>query len=150
MRAGGSRPRILAEAEDHLAESVAAGLAAGLTGTEAAEAAISSFGSVRAVVRAHQTRRSRAVAALSGLAMTTWLLAGTVLLPVFAIGLVALVVMLAAGPPDAASPDPDPEPGQLAYLIVASGAAGAAMLVSYVQARHRSRPATELPVRRPE
>lgn len=48
--------RILAEAEDHLRESVAAGRAAGLTETEAAEAAISSFGTVRAVARAHQTR----------------------------------------------------------------------------------------------
>ena len=58
-----SRPeetsRILAEAEDHLRESVAAGIAAGLTETEAAEAAISSFGTVRAVVRAHQTRTAR-------------------------------------------------------------------------------------------
>jgi HAAS domain-containing protein len=45
--------RILAEAEDHLLEGVAAGLAAGLTETEAAEAAISSFGTVRAVAR-HQ------------------------------------------------------------------------------------------------
>ena len=45
--------RIIAEAEDHLRESVAAGLAAGLTERDAQEAAISSFGSARAVVRAH-------------------------------------------------------------------------------------------------
>jgi len=50
--------RILAEAEDRLHESVAAGL----TYAEAAEAAISSFGSVRAVVRAHETRRDQAAA----------------------------------------------------------------------------------------
>jgi len=56
--------RILAEAEDHLRESVAAGLRAGLTETEAQEAAISAFGSVRAVVRAHQTGRTLVAAAL--------------------------------------------------------------------------------------
>ena len=100
--ANGRRRRVYA-----LTGKGAAALAAGLTETEAAEAAISSFGSVRAVVRAHQTRRSRAVAALSGLAMTTWLLAGTVLLPVFALGLVALVVMLAARrTPQARTPTP--------------------------------------------
>jgi hypothetical protein len=49
---------ILAEAEDHLRESVAAGLRAGLTEIEAQEAAISSFGSVRAVVRAHQSHHA--------------------------------------------------------------------------------------------
>jgi hypothetical protein len=49
----GETSRILAEAEDHLRETVAAGLAAGLTEVEAQEAAISAFGSVRAVVRAH-------------------------------------------------------------------------------------------------
>lgn len=125
--------RILAEAEDHLRESVAAGLAAGLTEAEATEAAISSFGSVRAVVRAHQTRRGRTLAALSGLAMTTWLLSGIVLMSVFAVGLVAIVVMLAAGPPNAASPDPDP--GQLAYLVVFSGLTGLGVLLGYVQAR---------------
>jgi hypothetical protein len=56
---------ILAEAEDHLREDVAAGLAAGLTTEEAQYAAISSFGSVRSVVRAHQPRWRRALARLS-------------------------------------------------------------------------------------
>jgi hypothetical protein len=51
---------ILAEAEDHLRESVAAGLAVGLSEREAQQAASSSFGTVRAVIRAHQTRRGRA------------------------------------------------------------------------------------------
>jgi len=66
--------RIMAEAEDHLRESVAVGRAAGLTETEAAEAAISSFGTVRAVVRAHQTPRGQAAAALRGLfmALCSW------------------------------------------------------------------------------
>jgi hypothetical protein len=71
---------ILAEAEDHLRESVAAGLRVGMTEAEAQEAAVSAFGSVRAVVRAHQTRRARAIAVLGGCAMTAWKLAGLSLL----------------------------------------------------------------------
>lgn len=78
---------ILAEAEDHLRESVAAGLRAGLTETEAQEAAISAFGSVRAVVRAHRTRRGMAAAMLGGCAMTSSKLAGLFLL---AFGLTSL------------------------------------------------------------
>jgi hypothetical protein len=54
LRAGAREAElILAEAEDHLRETVTAGLAAGLTEREAQEAAISSFGSVGAVIRAH-------------------------------------------------------------------------------------------------
>jgi hypothetical protein len=63
MRAGLRVPAaeaelILAEAEDHLCETAAAGRKAGLTEREAQEAAISSFGPVRAVVRAHHPRRA--------------------------------------------------------------------------------------------
>jgi hypothetical protein len=47
---------VIAEAEDHLRESVAAGIAIGMSELEAQEAAISAFGSVRAVVRAHNLR----------------------------------------------------------------------------------------------
>jgi hypothetical protein len=74
---------ILAEAEDHLRESIAAGRAAGLTEPEARQAAISSFGSVRAVVRAHQARRGPAAAALGALALAAWKLASVYLLAVF-------------------------------------------------------------------
>ncbi len=56
---------ILAEAEDHLRESVADGLAAGLTEAQATRAAIGSFGSVPDVVRAHQTQPRRAAAWLT-------------------------------------------------------------------------------------
>jgi hypothetical protein len=125
--------RILAEAEDHLRESVAAGRAAGLTETEAAEAAISSFGTVRAVARAHQTPRGQAAAALGRLFMAIWLLAGTVLTSVFAVGLVMTVVIAAEGPRP--GPDPDPSPGQLAYLVVACGLLGLPMLGSYSSVR---------------
>jgi hypothetical protein len=68
---------ILAEAEDHLCETAAAGMAVGMTELEAQRAAISSFGPVRAVVRAHRrqafTARDAALAAwkLTGLLATT-------------------------------------------------------------------------------
>ena len=42
---------ILAEAEDHLFETAAAGMGAGMTEREAQQAAISSFGPVRAAAR---------------------------------------------------------------------------------------------------
>ena len=127
--------RILAEAEDHLRECVAAGRAAGLTETEAAEAAISSFGTVRAVVRAHQTRRGRAAAALPGLVTAIWLLVATELTLLFAIGLVMIVVIAAEGPRPGPDPDPDPDPGALIGLVVACGLLGLPMLVSYSRAR---------------
>jgi hypothetical protein len=89
--------RILAEAEDHLRESVAAGLRAGLTQVEAQQAAISAFGSVRAVVRAHQTRRARAVAVLSGCVMTSWKLTGLFLLAFSVTSLAGLADIKMAG-----------------------------------------------------
>jgi hypothetical protein len=62
---------IAAEAEDHLRETAAAGMAVGMTKLEAQQAAISSFGPVRAVVRAHRRRAVTAAAA----AMAAWKLA---------------------------------------------------------------------------
>lgn len=127
--------RILAEAEDHLRESVAAGRAAGLTETEAAEAAISSFGTVRAVVRAHQTPRAQAAAALGSLVMALWWLAGTVLTSVFAVGLVMVVVIAAKGPNGGPPDPPHPTLGGLASLVVASGLLGLPLLGTYLRAR---------------
>ncbi len=92
--------RVLAEAEDHLREATAAGLAAGLTEREAQEAAISSFGSVRAVVRAHDARLRRfpALAVAGDLAVSAWRLACVGLMAVGASGLVAAVMNAAFGP----------------------------------------------------
>jgi len=115
--------RILAEAEDHLRESVAAGRAAGLAETEAAEAAISSFGTVRAVARAHQAARGKAVGALAGLFMALWLLAGAVLTAVFAV--VITVVIVAEGAPGE-RPSPGPSPGGLALSACRLRVAGLA------------------------
>ncbi len=89
--------RILAEAEDHLREGMTEGLAAGMTEREAAEHAISSFGSVRAVVRAHQRRRPAALTLLASLAAAAWKLAATGLLAVGASGLVAAVMNATLG-----------------------------------------------------
>jgi hypothetical protein len=80
---------ILAEAEDHLRESVAAGVAIGMTEREAQEAAISAFGSVRAVVRAHNFR-PRQVAA--DLVLTGLRLGWTGMFAIAASGFVALVM----------------------------------------------------------
>jgi len=77
---------ILAEAEDHLRETAAAGLAIGMTEREAQEAAISVFGPVRAVVAAHHARRGwLAAAGEAGLA--AWKLASILLLASGATGL---------------------------------------------------------------
>ena len=80
---------VLAEAEDHLRESVAAGLAIGMSEREAQEAAISSFGSVRAVVRAHNGSKGQVAA---GLVMTAWKLGWIGMFSVAASGFVALAM----------------------------------------------------------
>jgi hypothetical protein len=94
---------IVAEAEDHLREDAACGLAAGLTEREAQEAAISAFGSISAVVRAHAARpadfvRGRTPAAILGdLILAGWRLAGTGLAAVGASGLVVLLMNVVLG-----------------------------------------------------
>ncbi len=82
--------RLLAEAEDHLRQGVAEGVAAGLSERAAQEAAISGFGSVRAVVRAHQVQRQHVpgLAVLADLVMSAWKLGSIGLLAVGASGLV--------------------------------------------------------------
>jgi hypothetical protein len=117
--------RIIAEAEDHLRESVAAGLRAGLTEVEAQEAAISAFGSVRAVVRAHLTRWGKAAAVLSGCAMTMSKLAGLFLFVFSITSLVGLNAAPASGP---------------ALQHLAAGAAGLLLLAGcYLARRFRRR-----------
>jgi hypothetical protein len=90
---------ILAEAEDHLRETAAAGLATGgMTGREAQEAAISSFGSVRAVTHAHRARLAR-VARPVDVAMAAWKLVSLLLLAGGVTGMasVMLAVLAASG-----------------------------------------------------
>jgi HAAS len=94
---------VLAEAEDHLRETVASGLAAGLTEREAQEAAISAFGSVRAVLRAHESRPGRlirgrtAAAVLGDLFLAAWKLGGIGLTAIGASGLVVALMNHALG-----------------------------------------------------
>ncbi|HEY6481101.1 MAG TPA: hypothetical protein VIZ00_13795 [Streptosporangiaceae bacterium] len=94
---------VVAEAEDHLRETAACGLATGMTGREAQEAAISAFGSVTAVVRAHAARpaglfKGRTPAAIVGdLILAAWKLTGTGLTAIGVSGLVVLVMNLAFG-----------------------------------------------------
>lgn len=79
---------ILDEAEDHLRESAAAGVAAGLTEAEAQQAAIASFGSVRAVVGAHAAaRHGAAIAAMTEAVLAGWQLVTIYLLADFVTGL---------------------------------------------------------------
>jgi hypothetical protein len=88
---------VVTEAEDHLRETEACGLATGMTVREAQLAAISAFGSVTAVVRAHASRpdsfiRGRTPAAILGdLILAGWKLAATVLI---AVGISGLLVQI--------------------------------------------------------
>jgi hypothetical protein len=66
--------------------------------------------------------------------MTLWWLAGTVLTSVFAVGLVMIVVIVATGQ-HRGGQDPDPSPGQLAWLVAACGLLGLLLLGSYSRAR---------------
>src|SRR6202012_95178 len=91
------------EADDHLRETVACWLAAGMTEHEAQLAAISAFGSVTAVVHAHASRpagfiRGRTPAAILGdLVLAGWRLAGTGLVAVGVSGLVVLLMNIMFG-----------------------------------------------------
>jgi len=87
----GEAELILAEAEDHLRETEAAGLAVGMTRPEAQEAAISSFGPVRAVTRAHMARAAGGPAAM---VMAAWKLVSLLLL---ACGISGMAIVLLGG-----------------------------------------------------
>ncbi len=132
LRAGlrvrpGEAELILAEAEDHLCETAAAGMAAGMTGLEAQQAAISSFGPVRAVVRAHRRRPVTAADA----AMAAWKLTGLLATTVGACGLAGMGVfafLLRSAPGGMSGALPPPV---LAALVVyAAMAAGGLVLLA--------------------
>jgi hypothetical protein len=90
----GEAELILAEAEDHLRETAAAGLAVGMTEQEAQEAAISSFGAVRAVTRAHLARAAGDGTILASVVMTAWKLVSLLLL---AAGVSGMAMVVLAG-----------------------------------------------------
>jgi uncharacterized membrane protein (DUF485 family) len=84
---------IVAEAEDHLRETATVGMAIGMTELEAQQAAISSFGSVRAVVRAHRRRMVTAGDAV----MAAWKLTG-LLATIVGAGALATMFLLHSAP----------------------------------------------------
>jgi hypothetical protein len=101
--APGEAGPIMTEAEDHLHDNVAAGLAAGMTEREAQEAAISAFGPVRAVVRAHESvpghlLKGRTTAAvLADMFLAAWKLGSLGLMAVGASGLVVALMNVTLG-----------------------------------------------------
>lgn len=104
LRAGAAEAElIVAEAEDHLRETTVVGLATGLTEREAQEAAISAFGSIRAVVRAHETtpgnlvKGRTAAAVIQDLCLTAWKMGSIGLTAVGASGLLVLVMNATLG-----------------------------------------------------
>jgi hypothetical protein len=107
---------ISAEAEDHLRETAAAGIAIGMTELEAQQAAISSFGPIRAVVRAHRRRTLTA----GGAAMAAWKLAALLATTVGVGGLAGMGIftyLLRSAPGG-----PGPVPTMLAvYAAMAAG-----------------------------
>ncbi len=80
---------IVAEAEDHLRETAAVGMAIGMTELEAHQAAISSFGPVRAVIRAYRRRTVTAGDAV----MAAWKLTGLLATIVGAGGLATIFLL---------------------------------------------------------
>ena len=107
---------IAAEAEDHLRETAAAGMEIGMTELEAQQAAISSFGPIRAVVRAHRRR----TVTIGGVAMAAWKLAGLLATTVGVGGVAGMEIfayLLRSAP---AGPGPVPTV-QVVYAAMAAG-----------------------------
>jgi hypothetical protein len=128
---------ILAEAVDHLRESEAAGLAIGMTNQEAQEAAISAFGSVRAVARAHRCLAP----AVADTAMMFCGAVSSYLLTVFAVSLVVYVWVDSTVSSDPARyPFATPQGyGGPPVLWASAGAVGLALLASNRIAHHLRR-----------
>jgi hypothetical protein len=117
--------RILVEAEDHLRAATAAGVAAGLTETEAQRAAIARFRPVSAIVYAHQTRHGRVAAMLGDLGLAAWRVAAYFLLTYLVVAGLEQLHSDAQGP--ALSSD-------VAWAAV--GACGLVLLAAFYVVRH--------------
>ncbi len=122
---------IAAEAEDHLRETAAAGIAIGMTKLEAQQAAISSFGPVRAVVRAHRRRTVTA----GGAAMAAWKLAALMATTVGVGGLAGMGIFtyLLRSAPDGPGPVPT-----VAVVYAAMAAGGLVLLAARRLTGHRT------------
>ncbi len=126
--------QILAEAEDHLRETAAAGTAIGMTERAAQEAAISAFGSVQAVIRAHR-RPARAAAEA---AMAVWKLAAVYLLTVPAAAFVVTSFFYQIAHVHRAAPGPAP---RVSLVVVLTGVAvaGLSLLLGHRRVRRSRR-----------
>jgi hypothetical protein len=139
--------RILVEAEDHLRDAAAAGVAAGLTETEAQRAAIAAFGPVPAIVYAHQTRHGRVAAMLADVALALWRVVIGYLLVIFVLGLTGFLGPLgAAGTLACTIRAPCTmllrEPTTTAAAVIsltAPGGVGLALLAAYLLVRRAQR-----------
>ena len=122
---------IAAEAEDHLRETAAAGIAIGMTELEAQQAAISSFGPIRAVVRAHRRRTVTA----GGVAMAAWKLAALLATTVGVGGLAGMGIFtyLLRSAPDGPGPVPT-----VAVVYAAMAAGGLVLLAARRLTGHRT------------
>jgi hypothetical protein len=140
LRAGlrmppGQAELIVAEAEDHLCETAAAGMAVGMTELEAQQAAISCFGPVRAVVRAHRHRGAVAGEA----AMAVWNLAAMLAVAVGAGGLVNVGIKVLFEHPPAGAQPVGLGPAGRAELYGALMAGGVIAVTGYQLIRRRRR-----------
>ncbi len=122
---------IAAEAEDHLRETAAVGMEIGMTELEAQQAAISSFGPVRAVVRAHRRR----TVTVGGAAMAAWKLAALLATTVGVGGLAGMGIftyLLRSAP---GGPGPVPT---VVVVYAAMAVGGLVLLATRRLTRHRT------------
>ena len=141
--------QILAEAEDHLRESAAAGEAMGITERDAQEAAIAAFGGARAVARAH---RRPVTAALAEAGMAVMKLGAVYLLTVSAIGwagvlLGKLMVQIPVWPGTKIVLAPAVGYARTTGVLTVLAAIGLALLAGYRQAGRRWAGGTTVPSR---
>ncbi len=120
---------IAAEAEDHLRETAAAGMAIGMTELEAQEAAISSFGPIRAVVRAHRRRTVTA----GGAAMAAWKLAALLATTVGGLAGMGIFTYLLRSAPGGPGPVPT-----IVVVYAAMTAGGLVLLATRRLTGHRN------------
>jgi len=124
---------IAAEAEDHLRETAAAGMAVGMTELEAQQAAISSFGPVRAVLRAHRRRAVTAAAA----AMAAWKLAALLATTVGVGGLAGMGILVYLLRPSPGGMSVALGPTALAALVAYAAMAAGGLALLAVRRRAR-------------
>jgi hypothetical protein len=146
LRAGlrmppGRAELVVAEAEDHLRETAAAGTAIGMTELEAQQAAISCFGPVWAVTRAHHLRGGAA----GEVAIAGWNLVAVLAVTVGFGGLANVGIRVLFGHPPAGAQLVGLGPAQRALLYGALMVGGVIALAGYWLIRRQRRRAGSAP-----